>query len=74
MSNILVTGANRQLGSEIKEKSYWSDIIRFRETISHHYIDINSEIVFDILNEDIKELKKIVSKRDQSLGDEYESK
>ena len=44
------------------ERSYWSDIIRFREIISHHYIDIDSEIVFDICNEDIKELKKVILK------------
>ena len=44
------------------EKAYWSDIVKFREIISHHYIDIDSEIVFDICDEDIKELKEIVLK------------
>ena len=44
------------------EKGYWSDIVKFREIISHHYIDIDSEIVFDICDEDIKELKEIVLK------------
>ena len=44
------------------EKDYWSDIVRFREIISHHCIDIDSETVFDICNEDLKELKKIISK------------
>ena len=28
------------------EKEYWSKIIRLREVISHHYIDIDSEIIF----------------------------
>ena len=42
------------------EKTYWSDIVKLREIISHHYIDIDSEIVFDICNEDIKELKEIM--------------
>jgi len=49
------------------EKSFWSNIIRFREIISHHYIDIDSEIVFDICNEDLKELKEIVLKVQTSL-------
>ena len=44
------------------EKSYWSNIVKFREIISHHYIDIDSEIIFDICDEDIKELKEIVLK------------
>lgn len=40
------------------DKSYWSNIIKLREIISHHYIDIDSEVVFDICNEDIQELKE----------------
>ena len=44
------------------EKEYWSNIVKFREIISHHYIDIDSEIVFDICDEDIKELKEIFLK------------
>jgi uncharacterized protein with HEPN domain len=40
-----------------KEKSYWSQIVRLREIISHHYIDIDSEIVFEICNDEIKELE-----------------
>ena len=49
------------------DKSYWSNIIKFREIISHHYIDIDSEIVFDICSEDIKELKVIILKIEKSL-------
>ena len=49
------------------EKSFWSDIVRFREIISHHYINIDSEIVFDICNEDLKELKEIILKVQTSL-------
>jgi len=44
------------------EKSYWSDIVKFREIISHHYIDIDSEIVFDICTDDLLELKEIIQK------------
>ncbi|HIP02856.1 MAG TPA: DUF86 domain-containing protein [Campylobacterales bacterium] len=40
------------------EKEYWSKIIRLREVISHHYIDIDSEIIFNICNEDLIELKE----------------
>ena len=47
---------------KVADKSYWSNIVKFREIISHHYIDIDSEIVFDICDEDIKELKEIVLK------------
>ena len=47
-----------------QEKSYWSTIVKFREIISHHYIDIDSEIVFDICEEEIKELKKFMQQID----------
>ena len=49
------------------EKSYWSNIIKLREIISHHYIDINSEIIFDICTEDLKELKENIFKIEQGL-------
>ncbi len=47
---------------EQREKNYWSDLIKFREIISHHYIDIDSEIVYDICLEDLPELKEIIQK------------
>ena len=47
---------------KVADKSYWSNIVKFREIISHHYIDIDSEIVFDICDEDMKELKEIILK------------
>ena len=45
----------------IAEKEYWSTIIKFREVISHHYIDINSEIVFEICDDELDELKEKVT-------------
>jgi uncharacterized protein with HEPN domain len=45
----------------VQDKSYWSEIIRLREIISHHYIDIDSEIVYDICKDDIHKLKSIVA-------------
>ncbi len=41
-------------------KSYWSDIVRFREIISHHYIDIDAEVIYDICREDLVELKSYI--------------
>jgi len=45
----------------VQDKSYWSEIIRLREIISHHYINIDSEIVYDICKDDIHKLKSIVA-------------
>ena len=47
--------------------SYWSDIVKFREIISHHYIDIDSEIVFDICQEELQELKAHITHAKEAL-------
>ncbi|MBD3840199.1 MAG: DUF86 domain-containing protein [Epsilonproteobacteria bacterium] len=53
----------------IDEKNYWSQIIKARDFISHHYVDIDSEAVYDIcknelheLNTKILQLKKLISR------------
>jgi uncharacterized protein with HEPN domain len=42
---------------KVADKSYWSTIIKARDFISHHYVDIDSEIVFDICNNELEELE-----------------
>ncbi len=41
---------------EFGDKNYWSSIIKMREIISHRYIDIDAEIVFDICKNELDEL------------------
>jgi uncharacterized protein with HEPN domain len=52
---------------KIADKEYWSNIIKTREIISHHYINLDAEIIFYIckeklndLEEKIKQLKRVV--------------
>lgn len=49
---------DRELLLKVANKEYWSDIIKTREVISHHYINIDSEIVFEICGEELAELEK----------------
>lgn len=44
-----------------KDNTYWSQIIKTREVISHHYIDINAEIVFDIAAHKLDDLYSVVN-------------
>ena len=46
VKNILKTDKKTLLNGAPSE--YWSNIIKLREIISHHYIDIDAEIVFEI--------------------------
>ncbi|MBD3795991.1 MAG: DUF86 domain-containing protein [Epsilonproteobacteria bacterium] len=45
-----------------KDASYWSDIIKMREIISHHYINIDAEIVLGTIQSgELDELESLVS-------------
>lgn len=39
------------------DREYWGNIVKLREIISHHYIDINAEIIYDICSGELAELK-----------------
>ena len=42
---------------KVADKNYWSRIIKTRDFISHHYVDIDSETVFDICSNELEELE-----------------
>ena len=51
---------------KVENKAYWSTIIKARDFISHHYVDLDAEIIFEIcseelnrLDENIRQLKSI---------------
>jgi len=46
---------------EVADKVYWSNIIKTREIITHHYIDIDSETIFMICDEKLDDLESKVS-------------
>jgi uncharacterized protein with HEPN domain len=45
----------------VAPSEYWSNIIKLRDLISHHYIDIDSETIFMICDEKLHELENKVS-------------
>ena len=55
----------RGLLLKVSDKNYWSRIIKTRDFISHHYVDIDSETVFDICSNELEELEnKILELKD----------
>ena len=46
---------------EVADKTYWSNIIKTREIITHHYIDIDSESIFMICDEKLDDLESKIS-------------
>ena len=54
---------DREFLLEVADRSYWSNIIKTREILTHHYIDIDSETIFMICDEKIDELERTLFKR-----------
>ena len=52
---------DREFLLEIADKIYWSNIIKTREIITHHYIDIDSETIFMICDEKLNDLENKIS-------------
>lgn len=48
----------KELLLKVADKNYWSRIIKTRDFISHHYVDIDSETVFDICTNELDELER----------------
>jgi len=46
---------------EVADRNYWSNIIKTREIITHHYIDIDAETIFMICDEKLDDLETKVS-------------
>ncbi|MBN1838633.1 MAG: DUF86 domain-containing protein [Campylobacterales bacterium] len=43
---------------KVADETYWSEIIKTRDFISHHYVAIDAEIVFDICSSELEVLEK----------------
>lgn len=52
---------DREFLLEVADKTYWSNIIKTREIITHHYIDIDSETIFMICDEKLDDLENKIS-------------
>lgn len=42
------------------DRLYWSKIIKTREILTHHYIDIDAQVIYEICAEKLDELEKKV--------------
>lgn len=47
---------HKELLLEVADKEYWSKIIRTREILTHHYINIDAETIYIICDEKLTEL------------------
>ena len=60
-----VKGLDTQTGGQLLKnypEFYWSGAMRMRDKISHHYFEIDTEIVFKTIQEDIPQMLEVVNK------------
>lgn len=55
---------------EVADKIYWSKIIKTREILTHHYVDIDSETVYEICDTKLEELNQNILKLKNNLNKE----
>lgn len=48
----------KQFLLQVADAKYWSEIIKVRDFISHHYIDLDAEAVYDICKNNLVELEE----------------
>ena len=52
----------KELLLNVADETYWSEIIKTRDFISHHYVAIDAEIVFDICSNELDVLEQKILK------------
>ena len=51
----------------VATSAYWSGIIKLRDLISHHYVDIDAETIFLICDEKLDELEEYILKLSEMI-------
>ena len=47
---------------KVADKNYWSKIIKTREILTHHYIAIDSETIYEICHDKLDELEENIKR------------
>ena len=60
-----VRGLDKQTHGELLPhypEIYWSGVMRMRDKIAHHYFEIDTDVVFTTIEEDIPQMKIVIEK------------
>lgn len=50
---------------------YWGGVMRMRDKIAHHYFEIDAEVVFQTLKNDVPSMLPVVRKMIMAIEDNY---
>ncbi|MBQ5981324.1 MAG: DUF86 domain-containing protein [Prevotella sp.] len=60
-----VKGLDKQTHGELLPnypEIYWSGVMRMRDKIAHHYFEIDADVVFRTIQEDIPQMKDVIGR------------
>lgn len=60
-----VKGLDKQTHGELLPnypEIYWSGVMRMRDKIAHHYFEIDADVVFRTIQEDIPQMKNVIGR------------
>ena len=60
-----VKGLDKQTNGELLPQYpeiYWSGVMRMRDKITHHYFEIDTDIVFRTVQEDVPQMKDVIDR------------
>ena len=61
----VVKGLDKQTGGELLKnypEVYWKGVMGIRDKISHHYFEIDTDVVFRTIEEDIPQMTPVIEK------------
>jgi uncharacterized protein with HEPN domain len=41
---------------------YWSGVMRMRDKIAHHYFEVDTDVVFRTVQEDVPKMKSVIDR------------
>jgi len=60
-----VKGLDKQTHGELLPcypEVYWSGVMRMRDKIAHHYFEIDTDVVFRTIQEDVPQMKEVINR------------
>lgn len=60
-----VKGLDKQTNGQLLKnypEVYWSGVMRMRDKISHHYFEIDTDVVFQTIHEDVPQMISVIDK------------
>ena len=60
-----VKGLDKQTHGQLLSRYpeiYWSGVMRMRDKIAHHYFEIDTDVVFRTVQEDVPQMKDVIDR------------